>query len=762
MLERIEEIQGIGLLYQVNGKPHTLHKASLIYSDNGRGKSTIAAIMRSLSTGNAGLVSGAKTVDGTLAPKVVLQFENGHKVSFQNGAWSDQRPELLVFDVDFVGRNVHSGGVVSTDHRKNLLEFALGEAAVSARTTLDSATAQAKAASEEVRNVTNLLSGYHTGLTLAQFEQLAQLPDIDQQIDNLQRRITAASNIAAIQAKPIPKQSAEPAQDIDSAFEILNLSLADIHANAEQIVKQHIEALANPEAESWLSQGQQYASGDSCPYCGQNVTGNDLILAYQTHFNLAYSNLKAKVRTLLNSLSERTAPSVIATVAQSIQLAVAQAGAWADHVSLQAIAFDANAAQTALTAFREQMLNLTQQKIAAPAESIGTGADKEKAIALWSAVLRPVRDANAAIKAAEQVILGYKGQLSTDNVLVLKQQLAVLQATQRRYEPAVVQLLTQLVTARQASQNADTAKQNSRTALDAIMATTLGQYQSSINTILKHFGAAFSIQGFSANYRGNAPRSEYGILLRGKSIALEGGPPSFSTALSEGDKRTLAFAFFIASTLADPKLVERIVVVDDPMSSLDLNRKHATRTVLKKIHAKAKQLIVFAHDPYFLRDLRDALHKENPAVTIAEVQLVCGQSNYTVMAKLDIDKECESPYSRNHRLLTEYAGGAGGDLKVVAEAIRPMLEGYLHRRFPGLLPKDAMFGQIVILIRDALPPAPLCYAQNLVDELNQINDYAGQFHHDPNAAGGAVAVTGTELKTFVERALCVVHKGAPL
>lgn len=256
---------------------------------------------------------------------------------------------------------------------------------------------------------------YHTGLTLAEFEQLAQLPDIDQQIDNLQRRITAAGNIAVIQAKPIPKQAAEPVQDIDSAFEILNISLADIHANAEQLVKQHIEALGNPEAESWLSQGQQYASGDSCPYCGQDVTGNDLILAYQTHFNLAYRNLKAKVRTLLNSLSERTAPSVIATVAQSIQLAAAQTGAWADHVSLQAIAFDADAAQTALTAFREQMLNLTQQKIAAPAESIGTGADREKAIALWSEVLRPIRNANAAIKAAEQVILGHKGQLSTDN-----------------------------------------------------------------------------------------------------------------------------------------------------------------------------------------------------------------------------------------------------------------------------------------------------------------------------------------------------------
>jgi wobble nucleotide-excising tRNase len=309
---------------------------------------------------------------------------------------------------------------------------------------------------------------------------------------------------------------------------------------------------------------------------------------------------------------------------------------------------------------------------------------------------------------------------------------------------------------------ATNAKQTARATLDGLMTTTLAKYQTTINSILKNFGAAFSIKGMSANFRGNAPRSEYELLLRGKDISLEGGPPSFSTALSEGDKRTLAFAFFIASTLEDAKLATRIVVIDDPMSSLDINRKHHTRTVLKKIHSKAQQLIVLAHDPYFLRDLRDALRKEDSTAQIAMFQMAAVQNNYTSFAKLDIDKECESPYSRNHRLLTEYAGGTGGDLKVVAEAIRPMLEGYMHRRFPGLLPKDAIFGRIVALIRDAIPPNPLCYAQNLVDELNQINDYAGQFHHDPNTAGGTVAVTGTELKTFVERALGVVHKGAPL
>jgi wobble nucleotide-excising tRNase len=510
-----------------------------------------------------------------------------------------------------------------------------------------------------------------------------------------------------------------------------------------------------------LSQGQQLGDGSACPYCNQDVSANELVLAYQTHFNVAYSELKNKIQNLQNSVSTGTAQTIIATLAKDIELARTQATAWAEQVPTQTISFDVEATQAALTAFREMVLDLTQRKFAAPADSIGSREEKDEALALWDCVLVPIRTANTAIKAAEERISAYKNQLSNDNVLQLQQQLLVLQAIKSRYEPLVIDLFVKLVSARQTGQQAETAKQAARTTLDNLMTTTLAKYQSSINTILRNFGASFSIKGFSANYRGNAPRSEYGISLRGKDIALEGGPPSFSTALSEGDKRTLAFAFFIASTLEDSKLNTRIVVVDDPMSSLDANRKHHTRTVLKKIHAKAQQLIVFAHDPYFLRDLRDALHKDDPAATIAKFQLVATQNSYTTFAALDIDKECESAYVRNHRILTEYAAGNGGDAKTVADAIRPMLEGYLHRRFPGLLPKDAMFGPIVTLIRDSVQPSPLCYAKNLVDELNQINDYAGGFHHDANAGSGTSAVTATELKTYVDRALCVVHKGAP-
>jgi wobble nucleotide-excising tRNase len=95
--------------------------------------------------------------------------------------------------------------------------------------------------------------------------------------------------------------------------------------------------------------------------------------------------------------------------------------------------------------------------------------------------------------------------------------------------------------------------------------------------------------------------------MRGANIALSGGVPDFKTSLSEGDKRTLAFAFFIASTESTPDLANKIIIIDDPMCSFDLNRKQQTRTVLKRLFNSSKQLVIIAHDIHFLRSLRDDL-----------------------------------------------------------------------------------------------------------------------------------------------------------
>lgn len=760
MLERISEIQGIGLLHDANGKPHMCQKATLVYGDNGRGKSTLATVLRSLSTGDESLITNRKTLDGKLVPKVALQFGSGHKVTFNSGAWSERRPEVLVFDADFVERNVHSGGAVSTNHRKNLLEFALGEHAVAARTAVDEATNGAKKAADEVQALTAQLAGHHTGMTLSQFEKLSSVPDADVQLANLEKQLNAARNTAAILAKPVPSAIAVPTFDVSGIFDTLRISLQDVHAHAEQAVKQHVAKLGSKSAEGWLSQGRQYGDGKTCPYCDQDITNNDLIKAYQTHFNAAYAHLKTKVATLPQSVLSATATNRIDGFRHAVAAAAAQAAAaWSEHVLTDPIEFDAESARIALAELQTFLISLSDHKQVSPAEAIGTEQDVEHAYLLWQETAVHMQTANSTINAAQKLIAEYKSKLAAAKTDELQLQVQQIQDAKRRFDGSVIALFSKLNTARAAAAEAEKEKKAQREMLDKLMTSTLKQYEVSINVLLKNFGASFSIKGMGANFRGASPRSEYGLLLRGKEVGLEGGTPSFATALSEGDKRTLAFAFFVASTFADPKLAMRIVVVDDPMCSLDLNRRHHTRSILKKLHAKAEQLIVLAHDPYFIRDLRDALRKEEPSAPISLFQLVLAPEDYTSFAPFEVDKECESAYFQHHRLLNECVAGASPDPRSVAKAIRPMLEGYLHRRFPGLVSKSLMFGQVVVLIRDAVAPNPLFHAQNLVAELNDINEYAGQFHHDTNPGADTVTVVASELKTYVERALHIVHTG---
>lgn len=763
MLERISQVQGIGLLHDANGKSHPLRKATLIYGDNGRGKSTLATILRSLSTGDASLIAARKTLDGTLAPKVMLQFGSGHPVNFDSGVWSEQRSGVLVFDADFIERNVHSGGAVSTNQRKNLLEFALGEPAVAARATVDRATTEAKKASDDVQALVSQLSGFHPGMTLARFEKLAAVPDTDKQLAALETQINAAGNINAISAMAVPTVIAEPTLDLARIFSVLGVSLKDVHSDAELIVKKHLEKLANKAAEGWLSQGLQFDDGKTCPFCDQATNNNDLIKAYQTHFNASYAELKMKVTALQATISAGTANAVIDSIVQAVATATAQASAWKNHVQMEPFLFEPEPAMEAIQALSEMLLAFAIQKQGAPADAIATNDDFEKATQLWESVLAPIKKVNVTIKAASDLIGAYKGKLATVNITSLQQQVQLIHVAKGRYQQAVVDLITKLGVARNAAEAAEKVKKSEREKLDALMTATLSKYEKSINGLLTKFGATFNIEGMGANFRGGSPRSEYGLRLRGKTVALEGGTPSFATALSEGDKRTLAFAFFVASTLADGKLSTRTVVIDDPMCSLDINRKQHTKTVLKSLLAGSAQLIVLAHDPYFLRDLRDAFLKADSKTPISMFRLSLAANDYTSFSSLDIDKECESPYFQHHRLLNDFCNGVSADHRAVAKAVRPMLEGYLHRRFPGLIPKSHLFGQVVTQIRDATAPSPLVHAQNLVIELNEINDYVGQFHHDTDPGGAdSIVVVASELKTYINRALHVVHRGEAL
>lgn len=760
MLERISKLKGIGLLHDANGRPHGFKKGTLIYAENGRGKSTLAGILRSVSTGNTEIVTARSTIDSATATEAELHFNSGHKVKFESGAWSERRQEILVFDADFIEKNVHSGGAVDTSHRRNLLEFALGELAVDAQQNLDQAKTRAKEASDQIRNIERELSGHHAGISLAQFKTLKPVENSESTLLGLRKRLDAANSATAIKRRTIPSPVQLPSLDLTTLFEILRTAIDDIHEDAEKVVQEHVKRIDNANAENWISQGQELEHDDHCPYCGQNLEGVELINAYRTFFNKAYEELKKKVSVLETGVNRRTANSVVEYFDAGVATAKAQLAAWDEQVPKEGreIDFDSECAIQLITSLRTLLLGLAKEKTLRPTETAGTDEQEEEARSLWLQLQRLFERCNEQISAAGKAINAYKQKLDSEEPERLKREILATQLAAKRQQPEIVKLFSKFDAANETYKLADKNKREEKAKFDKVMQQTLSKFERSINQLLDRFGASFSIHEMGTNHRGAGPRTEYGLLLRGQRIKVDGADSSFATALSEGDRRTLAFAFFVASVLSDAKLDQKVIVIDDPMCSLDLNRKQETRRVLNEIHERAEQLIVLAHDLYFLRDFRDDLLKHGTPITVC--QLTYAVDHYTDFAPIDLDEECASRYYRDHQLLSQFANGQQvGDKRLVARAIRPVLEGYLHRRFPGLLPKKEMFGNMIPLIRDADPGSPLAYAQSIVPELNTINNYAGQFHHNSNPDADSVDVVHGELITYVRRTLDVMYRG---
>src|SRR5690242_16367986 len=98
MLKKFVTIKNVGrfLKYGAAGDVE-LKRYSVIFAENGRGKTTLCAILRSLQSGVAAHVLGRRTLGSHDAPEVRI-LQDGGTLTFTNGAWSATVPEIAIFD----------------------------------------------------------------------------------------------------------------------------------------------------------------------------------------------------------------------------------------------------------------------------------------------------------------------------------------------------------------------------------------------------------------------------------------------------------------------------------------------------------------------------------------------------------------------------------------------------------------------------------------------------------------------------------------
>jgi len=126
----------------IAGAQLPLTKFTLVYAENSRGKTTLAAILRSLGTGEATPVAERKRLSATHPPHIVVGVAGAPSCVFQNGAWSSLFPQISVVDDSFVAKNVCSGIEIGADHRQHSHELILGAQGVSLNANLQTQVAK--------------------------------------------------------------------------------------------------------------------------------------------------------------------------------------------------------------------------------------------------------------------------------------------------------------------------------------------------------------------------------------------------------------------------------------------------------------------------------------------------------------------------------------------------------------------------------------------------------------------------------------------
>ena len=217
-----------------------------------------------------------------------------------------------------------------------------------------------------------------------------------------------------------------------------------------------------------------------------------------------------------------------------------------------------------------------------------------------------------------------------------------------------------------------------------------GERDSIEEKMRRHGPAADRINGLIRNYLGHGQlrlstlEEGYQILRRGEPIE---GP------LSEGEKTAVALCYFLSTLEAERrKIDDLIVVVDDPVSSLDTKALNYSFNMLKAKLSEAAQVVVMTHNLDFMNEAKKWLKRKEEKDKASLMFLDVVQKNdgdgadtlcSSVVRMPKYLRDHESEYSYLFHLVLGFVNGHGEKyFYLMPNAIRKVLEIFLAFKRP--------------------------------------------------------------------------------
>lgn len=760
MIKKIQLIRNVGLFNSFTGSAETsFDKLTLIYAENGRGKTTLSGIFRSLASGDPIPIIERKRLTALDAPHVVIECdETTGTVVFENAAWNQEYPNIRIFDDCFVHENVHSGLDINSDHRQNLHQLIIGRQGVALARRVEELTSEIARLQSELRNKANAITvDIRASFSVDDFCAVTQIENIDKDIEQAQNSLTALQQAEKVRTTQEFEPFEPPTVSLDNIRNILSHTLSDIDTKANEAVHAHLQSLGD-KAETWVAQGMDILANNkqadqSCPFCNQPLSELKLVDHYRAYFSEAYSQLKTNIISQIQDVKRILGEDPFVQFNRFVTQQKERYDFWSQFIGLVPFELDREALTSSWQNLRKQIQRLLQMKLESPLEEVNFDEETATALEEYETLQNTSRILSRGLLSANEEIAKLKELATSGNLLAATTDLQRLRAIKTRFTNDVNTLCNGYLEIKRQKVQAETQKAQARVNLDNHRQTMFPRYQVAINDYLGKFNAGFRIVEVEAINPRGVQSSTYQIEIDNSRVQLiQQNPeePAFKNTLSSGDRNTLALAFYFASIDQESALNSIVSIIDDPVSSLDDGRTLTTAQEIRELSSRVAQVIVLSHSRRILCMVWQRSDQQN-----CSALSVVPDSGGSTIEPWNVREESITEYDRLHVLLRRYEAGTEREFREVAKGLRYVLEGYLRVVCTEYFPPGTLIGQLITRARDLAGGENPILTDSAIRELTAIVEYANKFHHETNHSWDVEInnINEQELKGFVRKVL---------
>ncbi|MGX1195179.1 AAA family ATPase [Metabacillus sp. SLBN-84] len=777
MIKKIIKIRGVGRYSNFSASDMKINsffeKLNVIYANNGSGKTTLTAILKSLETGKPKVITSRKTIGFNEDQEVKLLSEVEHV--FKKNKWNRRMPTIEIFDTFFINNNIYSGFETSISHKKNLHQFVIGESGVQLAEEIKVIKNDITKHKEQLQSLELKIVKHIKIHTIKEFLKLKPDIHIDKKIDIKKKELEISMKQKDIQA--INKFGLVP--ELNFPFDITNIkyvlekNLINIDQEYIETVKSHIKKLQNKgieNPEKWIGEGFESINLDnekSCPFCTQSIENSgQLLISYEQFFNDEYNRLKASCEKLSNELKEYNLSLEIERIKSFYSRNKALVEFW--NPLLKSNVATTIDFETKIEDLYNVVLEDVNEKLKNPICRVNT-ENLESLKEELDKINYFIEFINNQFNLSNIDIDMLKKQ--TADLNTIENELDRLTECQKRYKEPVLTYCNNYLEKEKKLKLYNKENKEKQQQLNNYTKQTFELYGRKINEYLRLFSTKFEIKDLKSVIVGRSkdPSVNYVLTLNGKEISFEETSEKIhaSKALSDGDRSTLALAFFLAKLELDENIHEKIIIFDDPLSSFDRTRRNKTINILINQSEKAKQTFILSHNDSFVFKLYEKASPKMLTITY--------DGKLDDLDHEDMDDFMEHQYFKRLRILESFCkdGTLRHSVDELRGSVRIVLEDSIKFRYRkylkgvyvdsngkkiGPLSNKEGLGSMINLLN-----ASECNFKVdkhiVISELRELNDFSIPPHHGSiESAHREESLSIDELHTYLNQTLTLIYE----